>query len=135
MIMAVFSLLPAIGPAIVWVPAVVILMISGEVLKGFILLAGGTLIIGLIDNVLRPILVGRDTKMPDFLILLSTIGGLAVFGISGFVIGPIIAALFLAFWEIFGEVYVGEEKLGSRIEPGRPTTEENNNGYGRQNDG
>ena len=125
MIMAVFSFLPAIGPAIVWVPAVIILFISGEVLNGIILLAGGTLIIGLVDNVLRPILVGRDTKMPDFLILLSTIGGLAVFGISGFVIGPIIAAMFLAIWDIFGEVYVDEEAPESRIDPGSPKSEEN----------
>jgi predicted PurR-regulated permease PerM len=116
MIMAVFSFLPAIGPAVVWLPAAIILMIAGDVGKGIVLLLGGILIISLIDNILRPILVGRDTRMPDFLVLLSTIGGLAVFGISGVVIGPIIAALFLTFWRIFGEVYVGEDQPESKIQ-------------------
>jgi predicted PurR-regulated permease PerM len=59
------------------------------------------LVIGLVDNLLRPILVGRDTKMPDYLVLLSTLGGLSVFGVSGFVIGPVIAALFLTVWTMF----------------------------------
>ncbi|WP_219595520.1 AI-2E family transporter, partial [Aeromonas salmonicida] len=61
------------------------------------------LVIGLVDNILRPILVGRDTKMPDYLILLSTLGGIIVFGINGFVLGPIIAALFITTWLIFGD--------------------------------
>jgi predicted PurR-regulated permease PerM len=65
----------------------------------------GSLIIGLVDNLLRPMLVGRDTRMPDFLILLSTLGGLTMFGLSGFVIGPIIAALFLTVWGMFQEEY------------------------------
>jgi predicted PurR-regulated permease PerM len=55
-------------------------------------------VIGLVDNVLRPILVGKDTKMPDYLVLISTLGGIAVFGINGFVIGPVIAAMFIAVW-------------------------------------
>ncbi len=117
MIMAVLSFLPAIGPAVVWLPAAIILMVAGNVGKGIVLLIGGILIISLIDNILRPILVGRDTRMPDFLVLLSTIGGLAVFGISGVVIGPIIAALFLTFWRIFGEVYVWEGHPESKIQP------------------
>ena len=54
------------------------------------------LVIGLVDNVLRPLLVGKDTKMPDYLVLLSTIGGMTAFGFSGFVIGPILAAMFIA---------------------------------------
>jgi predicted PurR-regulated permease PerM len=65
------------------------------------MLVAGVLIIGLVDNLLRPILVGRDTQMPDYLVLLSTLGGLAVFGLSGFVIGPVIAAFFLAVWDMF----------------------------------
>ena len=104
-IMTILSLLPAIGAALVWLPAAIILVATGAVVKGIILIVAGTLIIGLVDNVLRPILVGRDTKMPDFLILLTTLGGLALFGISGFVIGPVIAALFLAVWEMFIEEY------------------------------
>lgn len=104
-IMTVFSLLPAVGSVIVWAPAGILLVLSGNYARGIILLAAGTLVIGLVDNVLRPILVGRDTKMPDFLILLSTLGGLTVFGISGVVIGPIIAALFLTLWDIFAREY------------------------------
>jgi predicted PurR-regulated permease PerM len=104
-IMTILSLLPAIGSALIWGPAAIILIATGSIVKGIILIAAGTLIIGLVDNVLRPILVGRDTKMPDFLILITTLGGLTLFGISGFVIGPIIAALFLAVWEMFIEEY------------------------------
>lgn len=106
-IMTVFSLLPAVGSAIVWGPAAIILMVTGHLVKGIILLVAGTLLIGLVDNILRPLLVGRDTKMPDYLILLSTLGGLTVFGLSGFVIGPIIAALFLVVWQMFEEEYSG----------------------------
>jgi len=104
-IMTVLSLLPALGSGIVWGPAGVILIVGGEVVRGIIMLAGGTLIIGLVDNVLRPLLVGRDTKMPDFLILLSTLGGLTIFGISGFVLGPMIAALFVTIWDMFAREY------------------------------
>jgi predicted PurR-regulated permease PerM len=69
--------------------------------KGLILIAFGVLVIGLVDNLLRPALVGRDTRMPDYLVLLSTLGGLTIFGASGIVIGPVIAALFLAVWVMF----------------------------------
>ncbi|ARA94177.1 hypothetical protein AWN76_014120 [Rhodothermaceae bacterium RA] len=117
-IMTILSLLPAVGSALVWLPAAIILMATGEVLKGLVLIAAGTLLIGLVDNILRPILVGRDTKMPDFLILLATLGGLALYGISGFVIGPIIAAFFLVVWEMFQETY-GEEI--ERQEAGKDT--------------
>lgn len=100
-LMMVLSLVPALGPALVWLPAAIILFASGAVLKAIILVAAGVFIIGLVDNLLRPILVGRDTKMPDYLVLLSTLGGLTAFGISGFVIGPVIAAMFLAVWTMF----------------------------------
>ncbi len=99
------SILPAVGSALVWGPAAIIFFANGEIIKGVILLVVGALIIGMIDNVLRPILVGRDTKMPDYLILLSTLGGLGLFGLSGFVIGPIIAAFFLAVWAMFETEY------------------------------
>jgi len=102
-LMAVFSVLPAVGPGLVWLPAAVILLGMGHIMKGIILIAVGVLVIGLVDNVLRPLLVGRDTQMPDYLVLLATLGGLAVFGISGFVIGPVIAAFFLVVWEMFAQ--------------------------------
>jgi len=69
--------------------------------QGVVLIAYGVLVIGLVDNVLRPILVGKDTKMPDYVVLISTLGGIAIFGINGFVIGPLIAAMFMACWAIF----------------------------------
>jgi predicted PurR-regulated permease PerM len=100
-LMAVLSLLPAVGTALVWLPVAVYLLATGAVWQGVVLLAWGVLVIGLVDNVLRPFLVGKDIKMPDYLVLISTLGGLAVFGANGFVIGPVIAAMFVAVWDIF----------------------------------
>jgi len=104
-VMGLLSLLPAVGAAVVWIPAAALLLIGGEWIKGLVLLLGGTLLIGLADNVLRPLLVGSDTGMPDYLILVSTLGGLTLFGLSGVVIGPVLAALFVAVWEMFAEEY------------------------------
>ena len=98
-LMAVLSLLPAVGAAIVWLPVAVYLLATGAVWKGVVLIAYGMLVIGLIDNILRPILVGKDTQMPDYLVLISTLGGIATMGLNGFVIGPVIAALFITLWD------------------------------------
>jgi predicted PurR-regulated permease PerM len=100
-VMAVLSLLPAVGAALVWLPVAIYFLATGALWCGVILIAYGVLVIGLVDNVLRPVLVGKDTKMPDYVVLISTLGGLAVFGVNGFVIGPVIAALFMAAWDIF----------------------------------
>lgn len=100
-VMALFSLIPAIGPAIVWLPAAIMLMASGSLLKGIILIVIGVVVIGLVDNLLRPMLVGRDAGLPDYIILLATLGGISMFGISGVLIGPIIAALFFTVWHSF----------------------------------
>ena len=100
-VMVVLSLLPAVGSALIWAPAAIFLLMTGDIVKGIVLILFGVFVIGLVDNILRPILVGRDTKMPDYMVLLSTIGGIALFGLNGFVIGPVLAALFLAFWQIF----------------------------------
>lgn len=100
-VMAFASLLPAVGAAIIWAPVAIYLLAVGNYVDGIILIAFGGGVIGLVDNLLRPVLVGRDTKLPDYLVLLSTLGGMALFGINGFVIGPLIAALFIAFWGIF----------------------------------
>ena len=102
-VMTIFSVLPAVGPALVWAPAAIVLLALGSILKAVVLIVGGVVVIGLVDNVLRPILVGRDTQMPDYLVLLATLGGIAVFGISGFVIGPVIAAFFLVVWDMFAQ--------------------------------
>jgi predicted PurR-regulated permease PerM len=107
-VMTVFALVPAVGVGLVWGPAAIILLSVGEVVKGIVVILVGTFVIGLIDNLLRPMLVGRDTQMPDYLVLLATLGGLSVFGISGFVIGPVIAAFFLAVWEMFAQEHAEE---------------------------
>ncbi len=100
-VMAFLSLLPAVGSALVWVPVAIYFLVTGAIWQGIVLIAYGVLVIGLVDNVLRPILVGKDTKMPDYVVLISTLGGMAIFGLNGFVIGPVIAAMFMAVWEIF----------------------------------
>ena len=104
-LMGVFSLLPAVGGAIVWVPAALYLVLTGAWVKGLILASIGAGIMGTVDNALRPVLVGRDAGMPDYMILLSTLGGLAAFGFSGLVMGPVVAGLFLTVWEIFTEEF------------------------------
>lgn len=100
-IMAFLSLLPAVGAGIVWAPVAVYFLLSGMIWQGVVLALFGVFVIGLVDNVLRPVLVGKDTRMPDYLILISTLGGMSVFGLNGFVIGPLIAALFMSSWALF----------------------------------
>ncbi|WP_223449265.1 MULTISPECIES: AI-2E family transporter [Pseudomonas] len=102
-LMAFLSLLPVVGAGIVWVPVAVFFLLTGAIWQGVVLVLFGVFVIGLVDNLLRPLLVGKDTRMPDYLILISTLGGLAVFGLNGFVIGPLIAALFMSSWAIFIE--------------------------------
>lgn len=100
-VMALLSLLPAIGAALVWLPVAIYLMTSGAVWQSVGLMAYGVLVIGMVDNIIRPFLVGKGTKLPDYVILISTLGGIEVFGLNGFVIGPLIAAIFMVTWEIF----------------------------------
>ena len=102
-LMGFLSLLPAVGAGIVWAPVAVYFLLSGMIWQGVVLGLFGVFVIGLVDNVLRPILVGKDTRMPDYMILISTLGGLAVFGLNGFVIGPLSAALFMSSWALFIE--------------------------------
>ncbi|MEQ8860473.1 MAG: AI-2E family transporter [Pseudomonadales bacterium] len=108
-VMAITSLLPVVGPGLVWVPAAIMLATTDRVVEAGVLVAVGVLAVGLADNLLRPVLVGRDTRMPDYLVLLATLGGLALFGITGLVIGPLIAALFITLWEMFEESYGDRE--------------------------
>jgi predicted PurR-regulated permease PerM len=104
-IMAIFSILPGIGPIIVWVPAVAYLLLTGQILAGLLLFAWCAAVVGTVDNLLRPILVGSDAKMPDLLILVGTLGGLFLFGPIGFIVGPIVCGLFLTVWEIYGATF------------------------------
>lgn len=100
-VMGFLSLLPAVGAAVIWAPVAIYFLLADALWKGVVLLVFGVFVIGMVDNVLRPILVGRDTRMPDYLILVSTLGGMAVFGLNGFVIGPMVAALFISTWGLF----------------------------------
>jgi predicted PurR-regulated permease PerM len=99
-VMALFSLLPVVGTFMIWGPVAAYLLFTGSVVKGVGLVLWGGVVIGLIDNFLRPRLVGRDTRIPDYLVLIATLGGIVVFGLNGFVIGPVIAAVFLVSWEM-----------------------------------
>lgn len=108
-VMMFLSLLPVGGSALVWGPAAIILFAQGNIWQPISLLIVGVLGISLIDNILRPILVGRDTQMPDYLVLVATLGGLAWFGLSGFVLGPVLAAIFLTCWEVVGRDFGGKD--------------------------
>lgn len=99
-VMALFSMLPAVGAALVWAPVAAWYFATGSWGKASILVFVGVLVIGLVDNLLRPPLVGKGTRMPDYVVLISTIGGISLVGINGFVIGPLIAALFIAAWSL-----------------------------------
>jgi predicted PurR-regulated permease PerM len=117
-VMVILSVIPAVGAGLVWVPAVIWLMMTGSLGAALGVGLWCALVVGTADNFLRPRLIGRDARMPDLLILLSTLGGLTLFGAPGFLLGPIVAALFLTVWGIYGHVF--EELLtgGGKIEGG-----------------
>ncbi len=106
-LMAFLSLVPAVGSGLIWLPTSLYLLLSGEIWRGIVLILFGLFVIGLVDNLLRPILVGKDIKLPDYLVLLSTIGGIVLVGMNGFVIGPLIAALFVSCWSLLQDDALG----------------------------
>jgi len=121
-VMAFLSLLPAIGTFLVWGPVAIYFLTSGSVAQGVVLIVYGVFVIGLIDNILRPILVGKDTRMPDYVVLISTLGGMSLFGLNGFVIGPLIAALFISAWDLA----VTSRNLGDEPAPPDAATSHSN---------
>jgi predicted PurR-regulated permease PerM len=104
-LMAVLAVLPAVGAALVWIPAVVYLFLVERVAAGVALLVWCVLVVSTVDNFLRPRLIGRDARMSDLLTLLSTLGGILLFGAVGFIVGPIVAALFVTLWHIYGKTF------------------------------
>ena len=104
-VMAVMSIIPAFGTAIIWVPALIVLALTGRFQRGGHpgVLCGA--VAGNLDNVIRPRLVGKDTEMHDLFVLFGTLGGIAMFGLLGIIIGPIVAALFITVWEIYGDAF------------------------------
>ena len=101
-LMAVLSVIPSVGSAIIWAPAVIYLLMTHHILKGVILFVFCAFVVGSMDNLLRPRLVGKDTEMHELMILFGTLGGIFMFGMVGMIIGPVIAALFVTVWEIYG---------------------------------
>jgi predicted PurR-regulated permease PerM len=104
-VMVVLSIIPAIGAALIWIPAVIFLFATGKSTPAIGLLLWCAIVVSTVDNFLRPRLIGRDALMSDLLILLSTLGGIGVFGALGFIVGPIVAALFVTVWHIYGEAF------------------------------
>jgi predicted PurR-regulated permease PerM len=104
-VMALLSMLPIVGAPLVWVPAIVYLFVTGQIFAGILLSAWCAAVVGVIDNVLRSVLVGSDAKIPDLLILVGTLGGLFLFGPIGFIVGPIVCGLFLTVWDIYGVTF------------------------------
>jgi predicted PurR-regulated permease PerM len=100
-LMTISSVIPSVGSGLVWLPVGILMMVSGYFVEGLVILLVGAFLISMIDNFVRPKLVGKDTQMHPLMILFSTIGGIALFGISGFIVGPIIMSLFVAFWDIY----------------------------------
>lgn len=115
-IMTVLSVIPVVGSSLVWFPAVVILAASGHFIRAIGLWVFCGLLVGSVDNVLRPRLVGKDTKLHDLFVLFGTLGGISLFGVVGFIVGPIIAALFVTVWEIYGETFKEYLPVESRSE-------------------
>ena len=105
LLMVIMAVVPAVGCAIIWGPAGILMLLMGHIWEGTLILATGVLMISTIDNLLRPILIGQDVEMHPLLIFLSTLGGIVVFGFAGFVIGPIIASMLLAIWEMYDEFF------------------------------
>ncbi|RQH08868.1 AI-2E family transporter [Paraburkholderia dinghuensis] len=99
-VMMLLSLLPAVGAFLVWGPIAIYLLSTGAIARGLGLAIFGVLVIGTIDNILRPVLVGKDTRLPDWVVLISTLGGISLIGVNGFVIGPLVAALFISCWDL-----------------------------------
>ncbi len=105
LLMILASIVPAVGCSIIWAPAGIIMVLTGHIWEGVLILAFGFLVISTIDNLLRPILIGKDVELHSLLIFLSTLGGIVIFGVSGFVIGPVITSLLVALWEMYEEFY------------------------------
>lgn len=125
-VMALASLIPAVGTALVWAPVAVYFLAVGQYTDGIVLVAYGVLVIGIADNVLRPILVGRDTKLPDYVVLMSTLGGIGLVGIHGFVVGPLIAALFFALWSMFINEFNPDEAIHLTVTASTPPAKDTN---------
>ncbi len=103
LLMIIMAVVPVVGCSIIWGPAGILMLLSGKIWEGLLILAFGAFVISMVDNLLRPILIGKDVEMHPLLIFLSSLGGIVLFGFSGFVIGPIITSMLLAIWDMYEE--------------------------------
>ncbi|MCX5822526.1 MAG: AI-2E family transporter [Deltaproteobacteria bacterium] len=109
LLMILMAIVPLVGCSIIWAPAGILMLLTGHIWEGVLILAVGFLVISTVDNLLRPILIGKDVEMHPLLIFLSTLGGIILFGFSGFVIGPVVTSLLIAIWEMYEEFYRREK--------------------------
>jgi predicted PurR-regulated permease PerM len=99
--MGVLALLPLVGATLVWLPAAVWLALSGSVVKGIVLAAVGVLVLGSVDNVVRPLLLSGKSQMNTLVLVISLLGGVSAFGFIGIVLGPLVAAILTALVESY----------------------------------
>lgn len=116
-LMGIFALVPAIGTGIIWLPVALFLLLTGNTWQGVVLLTVGAFGISMIDNVLRPILVGKEAGLPDFIVLLTTLGGVSLLGFNGVVIGPMVAAMCFAAWQAWSESHDAQVEPAPALKP------------------
>ena len=103
--MIILAILPVVGCSLIWGPVGLVLLAMGRLWEGILILSVGVLVISSVDNFLRPVLIGKDVALHPLLIFLSTLGGILLFGVTGFVLGPIITSMLLAVWEMYDKFY------------------------------
>jgi len=105
--MALMSFVPVLGTSVIWFPATLILLFQGAYAKGIALVLIGVLVISMVDNILKPLIIGGRTKMPTIIIFFTVLGGIKVFGLLGLIMGPLVFALFLSVFQIFKAIEGG----------------------------
>jgi predicted PurR-regulated permease PerM len=114
-VMAILSIIPMLGAWLVMYPAAVIMLVMGNIWQGIAILLISTLIISSVDNILQPRLVGRSSGLHDLLIFFSTLGGISMFGVMGFIVGPIVAALFVSILDVYSIEFKSQLDLAQGI--------------------
>lgn len=108
-VMGISSFIPMLGTAIVWLPTSLFLLVEGAYVKGIALIFIGVFVISMVDNILKPLIIGGRTKMPTVIIFFTVLGGIKLFGLLGLVMGPLVFALFLSVFEIFRTIEGGSD--------------------------
>jgi predicted PurR-regulated permease PerM len=103
------SLIPFVGAAGVWIPCTIYLAATGDFVRAVILLVYGSLVISMVDNVLRPLLIGNQTRLPTLFLFFGILGGVQVYGVLGLFLGPVLLAIVVAFIRIYQEQFATAE--------------------------